>query len=69
MLDIDSTAMHVLKEIMHELNDNSVQLYFACMKGPIRDAFKRCGVVGEVYFGSIKAVFLLIRPEMCTAAL
>jgi len=48
MLDIDSTAMHVLQEIMSELNRSQVQLFFACMKGPIRDAFKRFGVVVEV---------------------
>jgi anti-anti-sigma regulatory factor len=48
MIDIDSTAMHVLKETMHELSQNNCQLFFACMKGPIRDAFKRFGVVGEV---------------------
>ena len=48
MLDIDSTAMHVLKELMSELKHNNVQLFFACLKGPIRDAFKRWGIVGEV---------------------
>jgi len=53
MMDIDSTALHVLKDAMNELKANHVQLFFACMKGPIRDAFKRCGVVdfvGENHF-------------------
>lgn len=46
MVDIDSTAIRALKEVFDELHNNNLQLFFACVKGPIRDALRKCGIVG-----------------------
>lgn len=48
MIDIDSTAIRALKESVLELKSTNIQLIFSCVKGPIRDAIRRCGVVGLV---------------------
>ena len=38
---LDSSALHVLEEILEEQNKAGVQVYFAGVKGPVRDAMKR----------------------------
>ncbi len=50
---IDSTALQVLKELIEELNENGVGVYFSGVIGPVRDYFhKTCfsKEVGEKHF-------------------
>lgn len=42
---IDSTGVHMLTELIHELNERGVSLYIASAIGPVRDKLKKSGVV------------------------
>lgn len=41
--DVDVSAMARLRELHSELRERGVDLYFADVKGPVRDAFRRAG--------------------------
>ncbi|MEX0661297.1 MAG: solute carrier family 26 protein [Balneolaceae bacterium] len=42
--NIDSTGIHTLKELINDLNEKDIQLYFAGAIGPLRDKLKICGI-------------------------
>jgi sulfate permease, SulP family len=49
----DSTALHQLEELVHELRARGVAPYFAGVKGPVMDRFKKVGLdrdLGEDHF-------------------
>ncbi len=43
--DIDSSALHGLKEIIEEYRQRGIHLYFARVKGPVKDILKRGGIL------------------------
>ncbi len=50
---IDSSSVHMLVDLIQELQDKKIQLQFADVKGPLRDIFKRNGLdslLGESNF-------------------
>lgn len=54
--DVDSSALHALKDVVDEYHSRDIQVIFANVKGPVRDIFKRSGLidlVGEITFTSI----------------
>lgn len=51
--EVDSTALHALKELADNYEDRGIKLIFAGVKGPVRDIFKRSGledIVGPEQF-------------------
>ncbi|HPK54374.1 MAG TPA: sodium-independent anion transporter, partial [Smithellaceae bacterium] len=46
--DIDITASHVLAEIDQALHQAGMDLFFAEMKGPVKDKLKRYGLFGSL---------------------
>ena len=51
--EVDSSALHALKELIDAYHERDITVYFAGVKGPVRDVFRRSGlveVVGEVNF-------------------
>jgi SulP family sulfate permease len=59
--EVDATALHALKELVDDYENRDIDVIFAGVKGPVRDAFKRSGlddVIGPDYFylNLIKAV-------------
>ena len=51
--DLDASAEHALREISGMLKEKEIQLFFASVKGPVRDVMHRSGlyqVVGEDFF-------------------
>ncbi|NND07056.1 MAG: solute carrier family 26 protein [Saprospiraceae bacterium] len=45
---VDSSAMHVLEDILEELEKQSVQMLFADVKGPVRDAMAKYGLTDQI---------------------
>lgn len=41
---VDSTALHQLEQIVQELRDRGIEPYFAAVKGPVMDRFRRSGL-------------------------
>ncbi|HET8864316.1 MAG TPA: solute carrier family 26 protein [Gracilimonas sp.] len=55
MNSIDSTGVHALKELIKDLKERGIELYFAGTIGPVRDKLKVCGItegltIGNFYF-------------------
>jgi sulfate permease, SulP family len=51
--EVDSSALHALKEMIDNYYKRGIKVHFAGVKGPVRDVFKRSGlsdVVGEKNF-------------------
>ena len=51
--EVDSSALHALKELIDEYYSRDIDVIFASVKGPVRDIFKRSGItdiVGEDNF-------------------
>lgn len=51
--DVDSSAIHALKELIKEYQQRNVDWYFAAVKGPVRDMFDKTGIydlVGRDHF-------------------
>lgn len=51
--EVDSSAVHALKELTDEYNSRNIDVIFAGVKGPVRDLFKRSGlenIVGPEQF-------------------
>jgi SulP family sulfate permease len=46
--DVDSSALHALEEVIEEYHSRDIQVIFANVKGPVRDIFKRSGLVDLV---------------------
>lgn len=44
MNSVDSTGVHALQELIKDLNEQRVELYFAGAIGPVRDKLKVCGI-------------------------
>jgi len=42
--DVDSSAIHALKELIKEYEEQGVEWYFAAVKGPVRDMFEKTGI-------------------------
>ncbi len=45
---VDSSALHALKELITEYRDRDIEIYFAGVKGPVRDLFKNSGIMDKV---------------------
>lgn len=51
--DVDSSAIHALKELIKEYEEQGVDWYFAAVKGPVRDMFEKTGIyehLGDSHF-------------------
>jgi len=51
--EVDSSALHALKELADEYKSRGIDLMFAGVKGPVRDIFKKSGlddVIGPEHF-------------------
>ncbi len=46
--NVDSSAIHALSELHEELLSNNIQLLFARVKGPVRDAFQISGLTKKM---------------------
>lgn len=46
--DVDSSALHALKDVIDEYYNRNIQVIFANVKGPVRDIFKRSGLIDLV---------------------
>ncbi len=46
--NVDSTALQALKELIQELNNNQIGVYFSGVIGPVRDFFHKTGFSEEV---------------------
>tara|TARA_R110002073_G_scaffold279026_1_gene442849 strand:- start:89495 stop:91210 length:1716 start_codon:yes stop_codon:yes gene_type:complete len=46
--NIDSSGVLVLKEVIETYNKRGVKIYFTGIKGPVRDAFARSELIGEI---------------------
>jgi SulP family sulfate permease len=44
MNSIDSTGLHTLQELIKDLKERGIELYFANAIGPVRDKLKVCGI-------------------------
>jgi SulP family sulfate permease len=42
---LDSSAVHALHDLIHDLKLDDIDLYFTSVKGPLRDTFKRNGLL------------------------
>ncbi|RMG24507.1 MAG: solute carrier 26 family protein [Bacteroidetes bacterium] len=45
---MDSSAIHALAEVWEELNTQGIQLYLSGVKGPVRDALHRAGLIQKI---------------------
>ena len=43
--EVDSSALHALKELIDEYHSRDINVIFANVKGPVRDLFRRSGLV------------------------
>ena len=43
--EVDSSALHALRELIDEYHNRDIDVIFANVKGPVRDLFKRSGLV------------------------
>jgi len=51
--DVDSSALHALKDIIDEYHNRDIEVIFANVKGPVRDIFRSSGLlnlIGEDHF-------------------
>ena len=46
--NIDATALQALRELIEELNENNIGVYFSGLIGPVRDFLHRTGFIQEV---------------------
>ena len=47
---IDSTGLHMLKEEILKFKSMGISIAFSSIKGPVRDAFKRSGIINEISY-------------------
>lgn len=45
---VDATALQRLQELVEELHDRQVLLYFSCVIGPVRDYFEKTGFTNQI---------------------
>ncbi len=45
---VDSSAMHALEEIIDEFREAGIELFFSGVKGPVRDAMVRDGIMSHI---------------------
>ena len=46
--NIDSTAIHMLEEVVHDFNSRGIKVYFTGLKGPIRDILFKSGFMRKI---------------------
>jgi SulP family sulfate permease len=46
--DIDTTAMEALEDIISQLSERNIELYFTGLIGPVRDLLRRSGLHGRL---------------------
>jgi SulP family sulfate permease len=46
--NIDSTALQAIKELIQELNENNIGIYFSGIIGPVRDSLHKSGFIERV---------------------
>jgi SulP family sulfate permease len=68
MNQLDSSGVHALEEIIEQYTSQGIGLYFASIKGPVRDAMSRSHLIGKIgedhFFMSIQeAVDCLDKKE------
>lgn len=61
MNSVDSTGVHALQELIEDLKERGVELYFAAAIGPVRDKLKVCGItegltIDNFYFDVADAI-------------
>lgn len=64
---IDSTALHALHDLHGDLSKQNVKMYFAGVKGPVRDKFQRSGLFDFVgrdhFFADLKQAVACYKKE------
>jgi len=50
MNNLDSTGVHALKDIIDIYNSKDIEIAFSGMKGPVRDAMQKGGVIDKIKF-------------------
>lgn len=45
---IDSSALHMLDELINQYAEDNIQFYFTGVKGPVRDVFSRSGLTEKI---------------------
>ncbi len=65
---IDATAVQGIKELIKDLKDREVQLVFASVIGPVRDGFKKNGIMeeieGNIYLNTHQAVKAVLGEDV-----
>ncbi|WOD44884.1 SulP family inorganic anion transporter [Hwangdonia lutea] len=64
---IDTTSLEALKGIAEKYKDNNIRMLIACLKGPVRDQFKKSdmfNIIGEEnFFPSVSEALRSIKGE------
>lgn len=64
---IDTTSLEALKEIAEKYKENNIRMLMACLKGPVRDQFKKSNmfnIIGEDnFFPSVSEAMRDIKGE------
>lgn len=47
---IDSSGLHMLKEEISKYKEMGIEIAFSSIKGPVRDAFKRSGIIYQISY-------------------
>jgi SulP family sulfate permease len=45
---LDSSAAHMLMEVVNDMKEKNIELYFSGVKGPVRDAFASSGLIEKL---------------------
>lgn len=65
--NIDSSAAHMLEELIIDYRRNGIKVYFSGVKGPVRDAFARCHLTdligGNNFFMSVQEAVDFIKND------
>ena len=61
---VDSTALHQLDQIVHELRQRGVEPYFAAVKGPVMDQLRRAGLDQRI---GVDRFFIEVAPAVAAA--
>lgn len=59
--DVDSGGIQILREVIHFLNERDIKLYFSGVIGPVRDRFKKTGLMEII---GLKNQFLRIHDAV-----
>ncbi|MDX1410312.1 MAG: sodium-independent anion transporter, partial [Saprospiraceae bacterium] len=51
--NVDSSALHMLDEVIDQVRAAGLEIYFSGVKGPVRDALLRSGLMPRIGEGSM----------------